>query len=117
MVSFALQLKPSTTPADNEPCARIQFSRSGRRVRRLLANFVIGSSRDRIVRVVHSSRNLPTRLALRYSQNRRKSSRNSHARTVRRFYVSNSFSVTVCLLLRFCGRFCRHQRVFFKTGL
>jgi hypothetical protein len=81
----------------------------------LLATFFIGSSRDRITRVVHLSRRFPAHAGLLYSQSRWNSSRRCYARNVRRLYFNNSDSFTICLSVRFSGRFRKHHRDFFST--
>src|SRR3954453_9199358 len=116
VTSFTLLFSPSTAPDENSPLARNQFKIRGRCLRSVRAPFFIGSRRDRITRRVHSSRNFPAHAALRYSQNRWKSSRSRYARTVRKLYFSNSASFTVCFSVRFSGRFSRHHRDFFSTG-
>src|SRR3954467_5867872 len=116
VTNFTLLFSPSTAPDDTSPLARNQFRISGRWLRIVRATFFIGSSRDRITRRVHSSRNLPAHDGRLYSQNRWKSSRSRYARTVRRLYLSNSASFTVCLSVRFSGRFNRHHRDLFSTG-
>ena len=117
VTNFTLLLRPSTAPEETSPRGpepvQDQAADDSRIVR---ATFFIGSSRDRITRRVHSSRNLPAHDALLYSQNRWNSSRSKYARTVRRLYFNNSDSFTVCLSVRFSGRFKKHHRDFFSTG-
>src|SRR5512147_1756364 len=116
VTSFTLVFRPSTAPDEIDPLARNQFRINGRCARMLRATFFIGSSRDRITRPAYSSRNLPAHTALLYSQSRWNSSRSRYARTVRRLYLSSSDSFTVCLSVRFPGRFRKHHRDRFNTG-
>ena len=60
-VSFALVLKPSTTPLESCPLARNQFSNRVRWLRNIRATSFIGSIFDRIVFLHHLSRNRPSK--------------------------------------------------------
>ncbi len=59
------------------------------------AIFFVGSNRERITRLVHSSRNFPAHAGLVYSHSLWNSSRKRYARTDRRLYfkISDSFTV------------------------
>ena len=82
-------LKPSTIPAEISLRARNQFKISGRWRRSIRATFFIGSMRERMTWTHHSSRKAPAQSSERYCQKSSNHSRNSLARTARRFLQNN----------------------------
>ena len=75
-------MKPSTIPLESCLLARNQFKSSSRCERTMRAIWFIGSSRERIVRVHHRSRNRPAHYGERYTHSAWKSSLSSQAHTV-----------------------------------